>query len=57
MAVETDAVRLQFLKDFGVLDATFRDTPAGTTATIYALLRKEYLEEEAGGEVGIESSA
>ena len=57
MAVETDAMRLQYLKDFGVSDATFRDTPTGTTATIYALLRKEYLEEEAGGEVGVESSA
>ena len=57
MVVETDAVRLQFLKDFGVSDATYRDTSAGTTATISALLRKEYLEEEAGGEVGVESSA
>ena len=52
MTVETDAMRLQYLKDFGVSDATYRDTSAGTTATIYALLRKEYLEEEAGGEVG-----
>ena len=49
MVVDTDAVRLQYLKDFGVSDATYRDTSAGTTATIYALLRKEYLEEEAGG--------
>ena len=57
MAVATDAVRLQFLKDFGISDATYRDTSAGTTATIYALLRREYLEEEAGGEVGVESSA
>ena len=52
MTVETDAMRLQYLKDFGVSDATYRDMSAGTTATIYALLRKEYLEEEAGGEVG-----
>ena len=57
MVVETDAVRLQFLKDFGVSDATYRDTSAGISATIYALLRKEYLEEVAGGEVGVESSA
>ena len=56
MAIETDAMRLQYLKDFGVSDATYRDTSAGTTATIYALLRKEYLEEVAGGEVGVESS-
>ena len=48
MTVETDAMRLQYLKDFGVSDATYRDMSAGTTATIYALLRKEYLEEEAG---------
>ena len=48
MVVETDAVRLQYLKDFGVSDATYRNTSAGTTSTIYSLLRKEYLEEEAG---------
>ena len=57
MAIETDAMRLQYLKDFGVSDATYRDTSAGTTATIYALLKKEYLEEDAGGEVGVESLA
>ena len=45
MAIETEAMRLQYLKDFGVSDVTYRDTSAGTTATIYALLRKEYLEE------------
>ena len=56
MAIETDAMRLQYLKDFGVSDATYRDTSAGISATIYALLRKEYLEEVAGGEVGVESS-
>ena len=57
MAVETDTMRLKYLKDFDVSDATYRDTSAGTTATIYAKLRKEYLEEEAGGEGGVESSA
>ena len=56
MAIETDAMRLQYLKDFGVSDATYRDTSAGISATSYALLRKEYLEEVAGGEVGVESS-
>ena len=56
MAIETDAMRLQYLKYFGVSDATYRDTSAGISATIYALLRKEYLEEVAGGEVGVESS-
>ena len=54
---ETDDMRLQFLKDFGVTDATFSDTSAGTTATITALLRNEYLELEVEGEVVVESSA
>ena len=57
MAVETDAMRLQYLKDFGVSGCTFTDVSTGTTASVHALLRKEYLEEEAGGEVGVESSA
>ena len=57
MTVETDDMRLQFLKDFGVTDATFTDTSAGTTATITALLRNEYVEVEVDGEVGVESSA
>ena len=38
MNVETDDMRLQFLKDFGVTDATFADTSDGTIATITALL-------------------
>ena len=57
MNVETDDMRLQFLKDFGVTDATFTDTSAGTTATITALLRNEYLEVEVEGEFGVESSS
>ena len=57
MNVETDDMRLQFLKDFGVTDATFSDTSAGTTAKITALLRNEYREVEDEGEVGVESSA
>ena len=44
MNVETDDMRLQFLKDFGFTDATFSDTSAGTTAKIKALLRNEYRE-------------
>ena len=55
MTIETDDMRLQFLKDFGVTDCTFSDTSAGTTAPITALLRKEYVEVE--GEVGVESNA
>ena len=57
MNVETDDMKLQFLKDFGVTDATFSDTTDGTIATITALLRNEYLEVEVEGEVGVDSSA
>ena len=57
MNVETDDMRLQFLKDFGVTDATFADTSDGTIAMITALLLNQYLEVEIEGEVGIESSA
>ena len=53
MAVESDAMRLQYLKDFGVSGCTFTDVSTGTTAFVHALLRKEDLEEEAG----VESSA
>ena len=56
MNVETDDMRLQFLKDFGFTDATFSDTSAGTTAKITALLRNENREVEDEGEVGVESS-
>ena len=57
MNVETDDMKLQFLKDFGVTNATFSDTTHGTHATITALLRNEYLKVEVEGEVGVESSA
>ena len=57
MTVETDDMRLQFLKDFGVTDYAFTDTSGGTTATITALLRKEYVEVEVEGEFGVESNA
>ena len=57
MTVETDDMGLQFLKDIEITDWTFTDTSAGTSATITALLRKEYLEVEVEGEVGVESNA
>ena len=57
MNVEIDDMRLQFLKDFGVTDCAFTDTSGGTTATITALLRKEYVEVEVKSEVGVESNA
>ena len=56
MTVETNDMRLQFLKDFGVTDATFTETSAGTTATVTAMLRNEYLEEEVGDEIRVETS-
>ena len=55
MTVETDDMRLQFLNDIEVTDWTFTDTSAGTNATITALLRKEYLEVDVEGEIGVKS--
>ena len=57
MNVKTDDMRLQFLKDFGVTDYAFTDNSGGTTATITALIRKEYVEVEVEGEFGVESNA
>ena len=57
MNVEIDDMKLQFLKDFGVTDATFSDTTDGTIATITALLWNVYREVEVEGEFGVESSA
>ena len=51
MTVETDSMRLDMLRDFGSSSATFTDTSAGTTSTIYALLRDEYLRDDVGGEM------
>ena len=57
MNVETDDMRLQFLNDIEVTDWTFTDTSAGTTATITALLRKEYLEVKVEDVVGVQNNA
>ena len=57
MSVENYDMRLQFLKDFGITDYAFTDTSGGTTATITALLRKQYVEVVVEGEVGVESNA
>ena len=57
MNVETDDMRLQFLKDIEVTDWTFTDTSAGTNATITALLRKEYLEVKVEDVVGVQNNA
>ena len=48
MAVEDDEMRLEFLQDWGVSDATFRDVSAGSNSTISAMLKREYYEETAG---------
>ena len=50
-------MRLQFLKDFGVIDCTSTDTSADTTVKITALPRIEYVEVEVEGEVDVESNA
>ena len=57
MTVENYDKRLQFLKNIEVSDWTFTDTSAGTTATITALLRKEYLEVKVEGVVGVQNNA
>ena len=57
MTVETDDMRLQFLNDIEVTDWTFTDTSAGTSATITALLRKEYLQVKVEGVVGVQNNA
>ena len=56
MTVETDDIRLQFLNDIEVTDWTFTDTSAGTSVTITALLRKEYLEVKVEGVVGVQNN-
>jgi hypothetical protein len=56
MPVEDDAMRLEFLADFGISDATFTDVSAGSSSTISALLRNEYSLEDVGGEVGVETT-
>ena len=56
MTVENYDMRLQFLKDIEVTDWTFTDTSAGTSATIRALLRKEYLEVKVEGVVGVQNN-
>ena len=56
MAVEDDEMRLEFLQDFGISDATFTDTSVGSSSTITALLKNEYSLEDIGGEVGVETS-
>ena len=55
MAVEDDAMRLEFLEDWGDTAASFGDTSAGSSATITALLSKAYFAESIGDQT-VESS-
>ena len=55
MAVEDDAMRLEFLEDWGDTSASFGDTSAGSTVTISALLSRAYFAEGVGDQT-VESS-
>ena len=57
MSVENYDMRIQFLKDIEVTDWTFKDTSAGNTAKITALLWKEYLDVKVEGVVGVQNNA
>ena len=57
MTIETEDMRLQFMKDFWVIECTFTYTSAGTIAAFKILLQKYYVEEEVEGEVDMESYA
>ena len=54
MAVEDDAMRLEFLQDWGST-ATFRDVSASSNTSITALLSKAYFAESIGDQT-VESS-
>ena len=55
MAVEDDAMRLEFLEDWGDTSASFGDTSAGSSSTITALLSRAYFAESVGDQT-VESS-
>ena len=55
MAVETDAMRLDLLQDFGT-SSTFTDTSAATSSTVTVILTNEYLAADPGGSVVVQSS-
>jgi len=55
MAVEDDAMRLEFLADWGDTAASFGDTSAGSSATITAHLSRAYFAESSGDQT-VESS-
>ena len=55
MAVEDDAMRLEFLADWGDSSASFTDVSAGSSSTITALLSRAYFAENVGDQT-LESS-
>lgn len=55
MAIETDAMRLEFLADWGST-ATFRDISASSNSSITAMLKREYYE-ETSGDATVQSSS
>ena len=55
MAGEDDAMRLEFLEDWGDTSASFSDTSAGSSSTITALLSRAYFAESVGDQT-VESS-
>ena len=57
MAVEDDQLRLELLEDFGDSNSTFTDVSAGSSSTITAMLQTDYLLEETGGEIGVETNS
>ena len=56
MAVEDDQLRLELLEDFGDSNSTFTDVSAGSSSTITAMLQTDYLLEETGGEIRVETN-
>ena len=55
MAVETDAMRLDLLQDFGS-SSTFTDTSEATSSTVTVILTNEFFAADPGGSVVVQSS-
>ena len=53
MGIESDAMRLDLLQDFGET-ATFTDTSAGSSSSITVILTRDYLAADPGGSVEVE---
>ena len=55
MAVETDAMRLDLLQDFGI-SSTFTATSEATSSTVTVILTNEFFAADPGGSVVVQSS-